>query len=197
MSSHRVSQPVLLPARDSWTLIKNKRVNLLGNERQQSSRTWSCHDPELFFEAPSQRADGGKGEDKVAQLQRTDQERSPGHRRRLCHRGRYLVVQVSLVLPFIITMMFADGSCEVRLRQRDRPQHPSARRVGAGRAHLFVAPPRRCPCIDSSSRLNLVSVALPTNIIVIMKVSTQSGPFLRNFLPIRQTREGCPGLCFK
>ena len=29
-------------------------------------------------------------------------------------------------------------------RQRDYPQPPSARRVGAGQAHLFVAPPRRC-----------------------------------------------------
>ena len=58
-------------------------------------------------------------------------------------------------------------------RQRDRPQSPSARRVGAGRAHLFVAPPRRCPCIDSSSRLDLGSVALPTNITVFMEVSTE------------------------
>jgi len=57
-------------------------------------------------------------------------------------------------------------------RQRARPQAPSARRVGAGRAHLFVAPPRRCPCIDSSPRLDLGSVELPTNVIVFMKVST-------------------------
>ncbi len=57
-------------------------------------------------------------------------------------------------------------------RQRDRPQPPSARRVGAGRAHLLVASPRRCPCIDSSSRLDLGSVALPTNVTVFMKVST-------------------------
>ncbi len=58
-------------------------------------------------------------------------------------------------------------------RQRDRPQPPSARRVGAGRAHLFVAPPRRCLDIDSSSRLDLGSVALPTNAIVFVKVSTK------------------------
>ncbi|MCZ6486065.1 MAG: hypothetical protein O6826_10235 [Acidobacteria bacterium] len=57
--------------------------------------------------------------------------------------------------------------------QRDRPQPPSARRVGAGRAHLFVAPPRRCLDIDSSSRLDLGSVALPTNVTVLMKVSTE------------------------
>ena len=59
--------------------------------------------------------------------------------------------RISLVLPFINTVTFADG---------------------AGRAHLFVAPPRRCPCIDSSSRLDLGSVALPTNVTVFMKVST-------------------------
>ena len=59
-------------------------------------------------------------------------------------------------------------------RPRDRPQPPSARRVGAGRAHLFVAPPRRCLDIDSSSRLDLVSVTLPTYVIVFMKVSTYS-----------------------
>ncbi len=58
-------------------------------------------------------------------------------------------------------------------RQRDRPQPPSARRAGAGRAHLFVAPPRRCLDIDSSSRLDLSSVVLPTNVIVFLKVSTK------------------------
>ena len=58
-------------------------------------------------------------------------------------------------------------------RQRDRPQLPSARRVGARRAHLFVAPPRRCLGIDSSSRLDLGFVAPPTNGTVFMKVSTQ------------------------
>ncbi len=56
--------------------------------------------------------------------------------------------------------------------QRDRPQPPVAQRVGAGRGHLFVAPPRRCLDIDSSSRLDLGSVARPTNVIVFMKVST-------------------------
>ncbi len=60
-------------------------------------------------------------------------------------------------------------------RQRDRPQPPSAQRVGAGWAHLFVAPPRRCLDIDSSSRLDLGSVALPTNVIVFLKVSTKDG----------------------
>jgi len=44
--------------------------------------------------------------------------------------------------------------------------------VGAGRAHLFVAPPRRRLDIASSSRLDLGSVALPTNVIVFLKVST-------------------------
>ncbi len=57
-------------------------------------------------------------------------------------------------------------------RQRDRSQPPFARRVGSRRAHLFVASPRRCLDIDSSSRLDLGSVALPTNVIVFMKVST-------------------------
>ena len=52
-----------------------------------------------------------------------------------------------------------------------RNPHPPE---GLGRdgPHLFVAPPRRWLRIDSSSRLNLVSVALPTNIIVFMEVST-------------------------
>ncbi len=59
-------------------------------------------------------------------------------------------------------------------RQRDRPQPPSAQRVGAGRAHLFVAPLRRCLDIDSSSRLDLVSVALPTYVIVFMAGSTKA-----------------------
>ncbi len=45
----------------------------------------------------------------------------------------------------------------------------SARRVGAGRAHLFVASSRRCPCIVSSSRLDLGSVALPTNVTVFIE----------------------------
>ncbi len=45
--------------------------------------------------------------------------------------------------------------------------------LGRDGAHLFVAPPRRCLDIDSSSRLNLGSVALPTNVIVFMKVSTK------------------------
>ena len=70
-------------------------------------------------------------------------------------------------------------------RQRDRPQSPSARRVGAGRAHLFVVPPRRCPRIDSSSRLNLVSVALPTNVIVFLQASTSSWFRVRNRPPAR------------
>ncbi len=43
---------------------------------------------------------------------------------------------------------------------------------GAGRAHLFVVPPRRCLRIDSLDRRKLASVALPTNIIVFMEVST-------------------------
>ena len=38
--------------------------------------------------------------------------------------------------------------------------------------HFFVTPPRRCPGIDSSSRLDLASVALPTNITVFMERST-------------------------
>ena len=55
-----------------------------------------------------------------------------------------------------------------------RNPHPP-KGLGAGRAYLFVAPPRRCLDIDSSSRLDLVSVPLPTYVIVFMKVSTSSG----------------------
>ena len=50
-----------------------------------------------------------------------------------------------------------------------RNPHPPK---GLGRDHLFVAPPRRCLGIDSSSRLDLVSVALPTYVIVFMAGST-------------------------
>ena len=85
-------------------------------------------------------------------------------------------------------------------RPRDRPQPPSAQRVGAGRAHLFVAPPRRCLGIDSSSRLDLVSVALPTYVIVFMVGSTKDrGPAGGRGSPLprrgaAERRGGFPGL---
>ena len=58
-------------------------------------------------------------------------------------------------------------------RQRDHP-HPPPPPEGLRRDApvLGVAPPRRCPRIDSSSRLQPRPVALATNIIVFMEWST-------------------------
>ncbi len=65
----------------------------------------------------------------------------------------------------------AGTSTTTRDKEIARNPHPPE---GLGRdgAHLFVAPPRRCLDIDSSSRLDLGSVALPTNVTIFMKVST-------------------------
>ena len=70
----------------------------------------------------------------------------------------------------------------------------SARRVGAGRAHLFVAPSRRCPCIASSSRLDLGSDALPTNVTVFIEREYLGGEkdrFLDFILGVRNHGRSC------
>ena len=77
----------------------------------------------------------------------------------------------------------------------------SARRVGARRAHLFVAPSRRCRCVASSSRLDLGSVALPTNAIVFIEKEYLGGKedrFLDFILGVGNHGRSCciaPDIC--
>ncbi len=57
--------------------------------------------------------------------------------------------------------------------RRDRPQPPSAQKVAAGRPHLLRCSSSPIARISSSERLESEGVALATNIIVFMEVSTK------------------------
>jgi len=101
--------------------------------------------------------------------------------------AEYSVLRWILVSRSINKMTFADGACEGRSRSeeevmrdiaaderhRDRPQHPSAQRVAAGR-HRFLCRSSSVihTGIASSSLRELNAVALATNVTLFMERDT-------------------------